>query len=141
MSIPSTCVVAPVDFSPESFEAVATALSLADNPQSVRVVHVLPPGEEDEYDSVWSPLDPDTRIEETRQALSEKLQEHLHAELEPHVLIGEPATEIAAFAQSQQADLVVIPSQGRTGWLRWLQPSTSEQVVRLCHCPVLVLRK
>ena len=39
-----------------------------------------------------------------------------------------------------QFDLIVLPSHGRSGVQRLLIGSTAERVVRLAHCPVLVLR-
>ena len=38
------------------------------------------------------------------------------------------------------ADLIVMPSHGRSGVKRLLIGSVAERVVRLAHCPVLVLR-
>ena len=46
-------------------------------------------------------------------------------------------TELAA---ELKADLIVLPSHGRTGLKRLLIGSVAERVVRLAHCPVLVLR-
>jgi nucleotide-binding universal stress UspA family protein len=56
-------------------------------------------------------------------------------------LLGEPAHGIADYAQDKKAELIVIPSHGRTGITRLLIGSVAERVVRLAHCPVLVLRK
>ena len=44
-------------------------------------------------------------------------------------------------ASSEQAELIVLSSHGRTGISRLLIGSVAEKVVRLAHCPVLVLRK
>ena len=49
--------------------------------------------------------------------------------------------EIADFAQEKKAELIVLPSHGRTGLTRLLLGSVAEKVVRLAHCPVLVLKK
>jgi nucleotide-binding universal stress UspA family protein len=57
------------------------------------------------------------------------------------VRIGDPGHEIADCAAEIGADLVVISSHGRKGVKRLLIGSVAERVVRLSHCPVLVLRK
>ena len=57
------------------------------------------------------------------------------------VLLGEPAHGITDYAQEKGAQLIVVPSHGRTGLTRLLIGSVAERVVRLAHCPVLVLRK
>ena len=54
---------------------------------------------------------------------------------------GDPGHEIVKYAEEIDADLIVIPSHGRTGLTRLLIGSVAERVVRLAHCPVLVLRK
>jgi nucleotide-binding universal stress UspA family protein len=55
--------------------------------------------------------------------------------------IGDLAREIADFAQSCHADLIVLPSHGRTGISRLLIGFVAERVVRRARCPVLVLRQ
>ena len=55
--------------------------------------------------------------------------------------VGDPGHEIAEFAEEIDAELIVIPSHGRTGLTRLLLGSVAERVVRLAHCPVLVFRK
>ena len=59
----------------------------------------------------------------------------------PNVLAAAIALAPASFAQEKHAELIVIPSHGRTGITRLLIGSVAERVVRLAHCPVLVLRK
>ena len=51
------------------------------------------------------------------------------------------ADEISHYAQVHGIDLIVLPSHGRTGLARLMIGSVAERVVRLAHCPVLVLRE
>ena len=44
------------------------------------------------------------------------------------------------FAKSEGADLIVIPSHGYGFFKHLLLGSVAERVVRLAHCPVLVLK-
>lgn len=56
------------------------------------------------------------------------------------VLWGHPYAEILEYAKSQEIDLIVIGSHGRTGLPRILLGSVAERVVRLSPCPVLTVR-
>ena len=56
------------------------------------------------------------------------------------ILFGDPGYRIAEHAQRLGAELIVTPSHGRTGLERILLGSVAERVIRLSHCPVLVLR-
>jgi len=53
--------------------------------------------------------------------------------------VGEPATEIVAFALESHQDLLVVGSHGRTGLRHALLGSTAERVVRRAGCPVLTV--
>jgi nucleotide-binding universal stress UspA family protein len=50
------------------------------------------------------------------------------------------ATALVRVAEDARATLVVVGSHGRTGIRRVLLGSVAERVVRLAHCPVLVVR-
>jgi len=59
--------------------------------------------------------------------------------LQIDILFGDAGHEIAKLAERQGAELIVLPSHGRTGIKRLLIGSVAERVVRLAHCPVLIL--
>jgi nucleotide-binding universal stress UspA family protein len=139
--LPKRTVIVPVDFSDESFAAIDTALQLVAKPADVRVVHVLPTIEPTDLEAIWMTVDPAAREEHTVKAINERLAKAKVTGVEVRILFGEPGHAIADFAAQEKADLVVLPSHGRTGISRVLIGSTAERVVRLCHCPVLVLRK
>lgn len=52
----------------------------------------------------------------------------------------EAASAIVRDAEKSKAELIVVGSHGRTGLPRMLLGSVAERVVRLSHCPVLVIR-
>jgi nucleotide-binding universal stress UspA family protein len=138
---PKKLVVVPVDFSQESLEAVAVGRQLVDAPEHLHVIHVLIDITPLEAGEVWGVIDPQARIEQAQRLLREKLADPQYQGVHTAVLMGEPAHGIANYAQEKQAELIVIPSHGRTGLTRLLIGSVAERVVRLAHCPVLVLRK
>jgi nucleotide-binding universal stress UspA family protein len=53
---------------------------------------------------------------------------------------GEPGESIAAAAEAEGADMVIVGTRGRSGAERMLLGSVSDQVVRHAQCPVLVVR-
>jgi nucleotide-binding universal stress UspA family protein len=57
------------------------------------------------------------------------------------VRTGKPFIEILETAREEDADLIVIPTHGRTGVEHIFFGSTAEKVVRKAPCPVLSLRK
>ena len=138
---PKRTVVVPVDFSEDSFKAVDTALELAESPSGVYVIHVMPEPSMIEPDVEWQEIDLENRRKRAEAALRRRLSEARYELVQLHITFGDPGYRIADFAEGLQADLIVTPSHGRTGLKRMLLGSVAERVIRLSHCPVLVLRK
>jgi nucleotide-binding universal stress UspA family protein len=138
---PKKSVVVPVDFSADSLAAVEVGRALVDSPEHLHVIHVLIDITPLEAGEVWGVMDPQARIEQIEKLLREKLAGPQYQGVHTAVLLGEPAHGIASYAQEKHSELIVIPSHGRTGITRLLIGSVAERVVRLAHCPVLVLRK
>lgn len=139
--LPKQKIVVPVDFSEDSFAAIDTALELVAGPSSLYIVYVLPVFDPAEPDVVWSTVNDETRRRHGEQALRERLSDAKYKGVNLHVLFGEPGHKITELAGSEGAELIVLSSHGRTGISRLLIGSVAEKVVRLAHCPVLVLRK
>jgi nucleotide-binding universal stress UspA family protein len=137
---PRQTVLTPVDFSQESLEAVDTAVDLAGDSSKVHVLHVLPELSAADPGVIWQTADDEKRSEHVREVLRKKLADPKFAGVRIHVAVGDPGHQIAKFAGLLSADLIVIPSHGRRGVRRLLIGSVAERVVRLAHCPVLVLR-
>jgi universal stress protein A len=57
-----------------------------------------------------------------------------------HSTVGVPAEEIVRTAQSEAADLIIMGTHGWTGFKHMLLGSVAEKVLRMAHCPVLVVR-
>jgi nucleotide-binding universal stress UspA family protein len=134
-------IVVPIDYSEESTGAIDVALEIAASPEQITAVHVAPPLTAFEPGVAWPVID-----DEDRQVNLEKAFERRHADptyqgVRFEVRFGDPGHEIADLAKSLGAGLIVMPSHGRTGLAHLLIGSVAERVVRLAHCPVLVLRK
>lgn len=138
--LPKRCVVVPVDFSDESIAALDQALDLVSRPADIRIVYVLPLLEPAEPGVIWATIDNDSRRHHAEEALRERLSDPKYAGMQIHTALGDPGHEIAEFAEAQKAELIVLPSHGRTGITRLLLGSVAERVIRLAHCPVLVLK-
>ena len=75
---------------------------------------------------------------EVKQLLTDPLFEGL--EVEPVIVEGEPAPEIARAVRDYDIDLVTIVTHGRKGLSRALWGSTAEEVIAEAPCPVLTVR-
>lgn len=139
--LPKNTVLVPTDFSKESLAAVDTALELVADPSHLHVLHVLPPLSAVEPAVVWEVVNENTVERHVRDSMEEKLPTSKYAGIHREVAFGSPGTTIATYAQRIDADLIVIPSHGRTGLKRLLIGSVAEVAVRHAHCPVLVLRQ
>jgi nucleotide-binding universal stress UspA family protein len=62
------------------------------------------------------------------------------ARLVSHFRLGSAAEQLVQLAADLDADLVVVGTHGRHGMARLLLGSVAERVIRLAHCPVLVVR-
>ncbi len=139
--VPKKTVVVPVDFSEESLAAIDTALEIAASPAAVHVIHVLPELSPLEPGELWETINQQTRTQHAEKALRDKLSAPAYAQVQTEILFGDPGHSIANRAKELQADIIIMPSHGRTGLAHLLIGSVAERVVRLAHCPVLVLRK
>lgn len=61
-------------------------------------------------------------------------------EVEPVIVEGEPATEIAKAVRNYDIDLVTVVTHGRRGLARALFGSTAEEIIAEAPCPVLTIR-
>ena len=118
-------ILIATDGSPASREAIAFGLELAqEHAAEVTFVHV------DRIDEV------DRRPLEDALALAAEQDVDAKAEL----LAGEPVDEIVAYADSLDADLIVLGSRGRGAVATALLGSVSRGVLHEAHRPVLVVR-
>lgn len=134
-------IVVPVDYSEASIDAVKIAMRLASSEQQVHVIHVIPDlrGSTDPR-SVERQLDYDLQKLEMKKELGESLSDIASDVTSIEVGVGDPGHTIVGFAEQIGAGLIVMPSHGRRGISRVLLGSVAERVVRLAHCPVMILK-
>lgn len=136
-------VLVPTDFSDQSCKAVEVALAMVARPEQLTVLHVatsMSAFAGGDPAVIWETVSDESRSEHLQQELRKRFHDAKFDTIKLEVLFGSPAEEIANYAQNNQTELIVLPSHGRTGLARLMIGSVAERVVRLAHCPVLVLR-
>ena len=139
-------LLVPVDFSEYANQAVEYAIGLASK-LGVRltllhVIQSLPLAGIDMGVTL-----PYAYIQDLEAEITNRMQAYLErvtaAGLEGEIAVvhGVPFQEILETAKTQQVDLIVMGTHGRTGLQHVLLGSVAEKVVRLAPCPVLVVRQ
>lgn len=134
-------ILVPIDFSEESIAALKETIAFAKDNAKVYALHVLRPLEATEPGMIWDTVDGEQRRENVIQLYNEKFPLETYSGINVAIEEGDPSAEILDYAQTQKMELIVMPSRGRTGVSRFFMGSVAERVVRLAHCPVLVLKK
>lgn len=130
------------DCSEHSKKALSVAIDLARKYQAevtlLSVAHVPDfAGSRDEIDG---------SIEDARNFFEKGFQEaRAMAEqegitLKTRVVVGHPADTLTTIAEKENFDLIVQGARGLSGIKRYLLGSVSAAVVRLAHCPVLIVK-
>lgn len=86
---------------------------------------------------------PDNRwLQTLRMEVKDILADHLldGLEVDPVIIEGEPAPEIARAVRDFEIDLVTVVTHGRRGLARALWGSTAEEIIAEAPCPVLTIR-
>lgn len=143
-------ILVPVDFSKMSDDSIEIGKHLAHcNGATVHLAHAYhleyPAG----FMAPMPPLMPfslATCEEDAEKKLAHQLtalaETHGLARTNCHLLCGAPAfDEICRLAKELPADLIVMPTHGRTGLKHVFLGSTAERVVQHSTCPVFVMRR
>ena len=134
-------VVVPFDFSELSIEALRRTLEMVNDPSRVKVIYVSQYPSVNEYGVIWDTVTPETIMQNLHSAFQDELENvEGSSKVDFRVIFGSPGPEIASFAEEEQAELIVMPSHGRSGFSHFLLGSVAEKVLRLASCPVLVLK-
>jgi nucleotide-binding universal stress UspA family protein len=140
-------VLVPYDFSEASRKALNVARTFVPDlgtptGGTISVLHVITPPPVTSIGLLWQgPFDAEEAGASGLTQLREELAVHGAADFQAIVRVSpHPAEEIGDLAEHDGTDLIVISSHARKGFDRWLLGSTTERVVRLAPCPVMVLR-
>lgn len=133
-------IVVAVDGSECSMHAAEYARGLAMLKTDVEVDLVYVVSAEQELDALHSP-----RIFHEIQSGSiaypaMKLFEKTEAEVKGIRLYGRPADELVKYAYDNSVDLIVMGTRGIRGFKKLRLGSVSERVLKLAHCPVMVVK-
>jgi len=140
-------ILCPVDFSKPSLVGLDYAFELASLFQAELAVSyvlpVLPP----------RPTDPNIsfHVPEYEQILHKEAEEELQRlvaarapkglKICTQIEHGNPAKEIVRVAKEAKMDLIVMSTQGHSGWLDFVVGSVADKVLRSAPCPVFAVPK
>ena len=143
-------ILVPTDFSEDSKLALSYAIELAQKfSAEIVVVHVDQPLAPVMVSELNPGLDVGTmnRIAEEQRLLALRELDQTSAHLRESgvksrglMRVGAPFLEILHAAQTENADLIVMGTHGRTGLAHVLIGSVAERVVNKAPCPVLTVR-
>jgi len=110
----------------------------------VRVLEAITPAVAGEY--AINVEDLENREANRKSSAEEYLKEIMkrmepgETRLEKEVLIGRPADKLADYADSNDVDLIVMATHGRSGVSRWVRGSVADRILRSASVPVLMVR-
>ena len=141
-------ILVPTDFSGAARQALQLAVRLAPPGCTVHVMHVITPTESDPYSPVR--LRPEGQA---RQRLPEEVTDELLQQLIQEVATDQVAVArawrrasdvvgaVLDYADTVEAELIVLGTHGRRGLQRFLLGSVAEAIVRRASVPVLTVRE
>lgn len=133
-------IIVAVDGSECSMHAAEYARGLAMLKPNMEVDLVYVVSAEQELDAVHSP-EIFHEIQNGSIAYPAMLLfEKTEAEVEGIRLYGRPADELVKYAYDHDVDLIVMGTRGIRGFKKLRLGSVSERVLKLAHCPVMVVK-
>ncbi|HVF10574.1 MAG TPA: universal stress protein [Abditibacteriaceae bacterium] len=144
--LPLRKIICPLDFSEPAYAALDKAAELATHfDAELCLVHVVPLAPPFPSDLLIGAVDTVESDRAREEAAVTQLNEVVTGRLpgvraRPIVKMGYAANEIACVAEDEGADLIVISTHGLTGWHHLIFGSTTDKVLRLAKCPVLIVR-
>ena len=144
-------ILAPIDFSEISMEAMRGAMELAKGiGAEVHLVHIIAPHHH------FIPLPLATNAEQSRElvreaAMLEQAEEELKRikkdefgdskNVVTFAEVGHPVQKLLDYAKRNEIDLIMLATHGRTGAEHLVIGSVAEKLVRYAPCSVLVYRR
>ncbi len=144
-------ILVPIDFSAHSEAALLKACELsACSATPIVALHVVhDPAEMPGYYARFTKKKYLHRIEDMAKEMMEEFMRELQQnhpdikqlkDIESMLVIGLPVTRILQVIEKIQPSMVVMGSKGISGLAHLLLGSVSEHVIRLCPCPVTIVK-
>jgi len=145
VSVIPTKILVPIDFSPSSHTALEAATELAEKFHAqLYLLHVIP---EFPLVSIPDTISELSIIEAAKKAAEEHFEVSLaglaakKVKATTSVEVGnDVAGSILEAVEREHIDLVVITTHGLSGWYPQVFGSIAEKIVKLVHCPLMLLR-
>lgn len=144
--MPFRNILFPTDFTPHARSALKYAAAFARDGCGRVILFSVQAGEVPA--NLMTP--PDQRLEAQEQNWLKQIRREVKdlltdpmfngLEVEPVIVEGEPAREIANAVRDYDIDLVTVVTHGRGGLSRALWGSTAEEIIAEAPCPVLTIR-
>lgn len=136
-------ILAPIDFSERSLEALEIAHALAKRfGAQLHLAHIYEPDLPMTMIVAMPIVLPPVQVAQGVRRRLRDVANKLHLEMRPgnyHAIAGRPADQICDLARRRAIDLIVVSTLGITGLKHLLLGSTAERTVRFSPCPVLVV--
>jgi nucleotide-binding universal stress UspA family protein len=139
-------IILPTDLSSFSLTAFDYAKDIAErNDSEIYIIYVLdknPPlvllqssnGKtkmtKDEYEG---------KIKKEFNSVLRQLQDSTNAIVKGEIRVGDDSEEIISLASEIKADLIILSTHSRTGFLRSILGSVADKVIQNAKCPILVI--
>ena len=141
-------ILVPTDFSDSSDEALKQALELAKQYNAkVYLLHVAEPIEQCTVDYCLDlstvKAAEDAEILQAKEKMQQELgkfSEFQEIEVISDIREGKPVEEILKEQEEKGVDLIVMPSHGKTGFMKRLMGQVSEKIMEEAKSPVLLVR-
>lgn len=134
----NSTIVLPWDFSEMSQSALEFAIKRT-LPANIRVVCVLEKPDPFRVGIVSGESEEEHARADCEAQFWGRVDREIVPDLRFDAVFGDPATEIENFAESVDADLILMPTHGRSGIKRLVLGSVAQKVVHIASCPILLL--
>ncbi len=144
VSVVPTKILVPIDFSPSSHAALDAATELAEKFHAeLYLLHVIP-----EYPAVALPdgISAESIIESAKQSAADHFEvsqaglKSKGVKASTSVEVGQDvAGSILDAIDRENINLLVVSTHGLSGWYPQVFGSIAEKLVKLVHCPLLLL--
>lgn len=145
--LPCKRILAAIDFSEASFEALKVAnemaLSFSAELLLVHVRHPFPwPSDLLALPGFDARASEKQQVEEARKQLEDAAAARVPPEISKRLILeeGDPGHEILRVAEREAVNLIVIATHGMSSWHHYVHGAVAQRVIQHTPCAVLVVR-